>query len=352
MTFERVAVGATVVLMVGCLLLTVLLVMTRVLRDRAERRRQEVKSSVWGVVLVLGSGEDDELDEAHAVLLAATPAQRKAVESDAFALLPKLRGASRRHLSEVLQAWGALDRARHSTTSRSAVRRCRGYYRLGVLAEPSRSDQVVGGLSDRDFIARRTAMLALGAFPDPEVVGPMVEATVEDLRLHGDFLASIDRIGAVAAPALREQLEIAIAAGDEGARRGQLVAEALGLVGAIEAVEALERAMVSATDEFRIACIKALGAIGMPGSIIALGDAVDHANADVRRAAAQALGLIGAGHAVELLASALEDDNVEVARAAANSLHRCGTPGRQALRWSTAPVALEARALNSLGATV
>lgn len=350
MNVERVALVSALVLLAACLIATALLVLTRVLKDRSERRRQHVRSSVWRVVLTLGSGEGQELEDAYAALLDATPAQRKAVESDAFALLPKLRGESRQRLSEVLLAWGGLQRATHSTTSRSVVRRCRGYYRLGVLAEPGRRDQVLRGLDDRDFIARRTAMLALGSFPHPKVVEKMLDATVGEPRLRGDFLASIDRIGLVAAPVLREHLSLALESGDEaGARRGQLAAEALGLVGAMDSVAALEEALPEALDEFRIACINALGSLGSPGSIIVLGDTLDHPNPDVRRAGAEGLGLIGAGHAVELLTHALDDDNVEVARAAANALHRCGRPGRWVLRGSPAPVAREVLALAGLG---
>jgi HEAT repeats len=350
MNLERVGLVSTLVLVAACLVAILLLVLARVLKDRAELRRQHVRSSVWRVVLTLGSGEGEEIDEAYTALLDASPAQRKAVESDAFALLPKLRGDSRQRLSEVLLAWGGLQRASHSTTSRSVVRRCRGYYRLGVLAEPGRRDQVLRGLEDRDFIARRTAMLALGSFPDPKVVQKMLDATVAEPRIRGDFLASIDRIGLVAAPVLREHLAGALEREDEsGARRGQLAAEALGLVGAINSVSALEAALPLAPDEFKIACINALGSLGSPGSIIVLGDTLDHPNPDVRRAGAQGLGLIGAGHAVELLATALDDDNVEVARAAANALHRCGRPGRWVLRESPAPVAREVLALTSLG---
>ena len=43
--------------------------------------------------------------------------------------------------------------------------------------------------------------------------------------------------------------------------------------------------------------------------------------------------------------------NVEVARAAAQSLQRCGPVGMEVLRQSPAPVAREALALASLGAT-
>lgn len=350
MSVAHLAYLTAIVLGVGCALTVGALVLTRVVRDRAEERRLRVRSSIWRVVLTLSSAEGDELDQAYSQLLAATPAQRAAVEADAFSLLPKLRGEAAQRLREVLRSWGTVDNAAHSTTSRSAVRRCRGYYRLGVLAEPGRRDQVLTGLHDRDFIGRRTAMLALGSFPDPVAVTRMVEATVEEPRLRGDFLASIDRIGSVAVPVLRGHLELAQSKGDAGERRGQLAAEALGLVGAIEAVRSLELAMKDAPDEFRIACINALGTLGSPTSIVGLGDALDHQNPDVRRAAAQALGLVGAGHAVDLLSAAIDDEDVEVARAAAQALHRCGSAGQVVLRNSPTPVAHEVLALASLGA--
>lgn len=349
MNLERVALISALGLVLACLVATALLVLARILKDRAERRRQHVRSSVWRVVLTLGSGEGQEIDDAYATLLAADPEQRKSVESDAFALLPKLRGESRQRLSEVLVAWNALERARHSTNSRSAVRRCRGYYRLGVLAEPGRRHQVLRGLDDRDFVARRTAMLALGSFPHTTVVSKMLEAAAAEPRLRSDFLASVDRIGLVAAPVLRDQLDPAAKGPTEaGARRAQLAAEALGLVGAIESVGDLELALGSGPDELQIACVNALGSLGSPGSIVVLGDALDHANPDVRRAAARSIGLIGASHAVELLEGALEDDSVEVARAAANALHRCGRTGQRVLRFSEVPVAREVVALAAL----
>ena len=70
MTFERVALVASVVLLAGCVLVTTLLVLTRLLRDRAERRRLHVKSSVWGVVLTLRSGEADSVFVTLLALLA------------------------------------------------------------------------------------------------------------------------------------------------------------------------------------------------------------------------------------------------------------------------------------------
>lgn len=338
---------------VACVLVVVALVAVRVVKDRAERRRLSLRAPVWRVVLTLSGGEDDEIDEAYQRLLDTTVAEREAVENDAFALLPKLRGDARERLRQVLRAWGTIGNARHSTVSRSAVRRCRGYYRLGVLAEPGRHEEVAAGLDDRDFIARRTSMLALGSFPDVAVVARMLEAAVGEPRLRRDFLASIDRIGQVAVPVLMAELERARAEARtyplRSERRGLLAAEALGLVGAVQSVRVIEESLRGAPEEMQIACINALGELGSPTSVPALAAAVTHRSPDVRRVAAQSLGLVGGRDAVLALGDVLDDANIEVARAAANGLQRCGPAGQAVLHDSPAPVAREVLALAALG---
>lgn len=355
MTLGQFAYSAALVLGAGCALIIAALALVRVLKDRAERRRLTVRAPVWRVVMALSSGEGEELDNAYARLLATSPAERQAVVNDAFSLVPKLRGEARQRLREVLRAWGTTSGARSSTRSRSAVRRARGYYRLGVLAEPGRRELVLAGLQDRDFIARRTAMLALGSFTSPEVVRGMLDAAVEEPQLRRDFLASVFRIGRAAVPTLREQLAVAldetVVRPEEGGRRGQLAAEALGLVGAFDAVGALEAAVPGAPDEMQIACINALGQLGSPTSVHVLTGAVLHDSPDVRRVAAQSLGLVGGRAAVTPLSTALHDTSVEVARAAANALRRCGAPGQTLLDDSSAPVAREVLALAALGSS-
>ena len=351
MTLARFAYAAAVVLALACVLVIVLLVLVRVLKDRSEQRRLKMRAPVWRTVMTLSSGEDEELEEAYARLLQTTAAERRAVLSDAFSLLPKLRGEARQRMREVLRAWNASSGSRNHTTSRSAVRRTRGYYRLGVLAQPGRVGLILAGLRDHDFIARRTAMLALGSFPTPDVVAAMLTAAVEEPRLRRDFLASIVRIGRPAVPVLREQLAASLDQDGTDARRGQLTAEALGLVGGIDDVVALEEVLGVAPRQMQIACINALGQLGSPTSVHVLSSAVLHDSPVVRRVAAQALGLVGGNSAVTPLSTALHDTSVEVARAAADALYRCGAGGKSVLDESTAPVAREVLALAALGSS-
>lgn len=352
MTLAFLGYFAAGILAVGCVAVAVLLVLIRVLKDRRERRRLHLRGPVWRQVMTLSTGEASEVEAALALLLAAGPDDRAAVEDDAFALVPKLRGSARERLRDVLRAWGSLDDAVAQANSRSAVRRCRGVYRLGVLRYPHTRDTVLTALDDRDFAVRRTAMLALGAFHEVEVVEQLLRRASLEAHLRRDFLSSVDRIGSVAVPVLRAGLLESAGQTPGGDRRGNLAASALGLVGAIQAVPELEAALERGDVELKIACIHALGELGASSSVRALTQPLAHDDPDVRRAAARSLGLIGGGSAVPALVRVLrEDGNVEVARAAANALHRCGAAGREAVESSEVPVAREVVALAALGSS-
>ncbi|GAB3786531.1 HEAT repeat domain-containing protein [Nocardioides ungokensis] len=349
MTLAHLGYVAALVLLTACLVVVGCLVVVRYVADTRERRRVLVRVPVWRDVMMLSTGEPDEVGDAYDRLLSARPSERAAVEDDAFGLVPKLRGTARERLRQVLRTWGAVEEATRLTRSRSSVRRCRGLYRLGVLAERAGRDHVIAGLDDRDFSVRRTAMLALGAFPEPVVVDALLRQASREPRLRADFLSSVDRIGAPAVPVLRRGLTQSLAVTPGGDRRGFLAAEALGLVGAVTAVSSLEAALEQSSIELKLACIHALGQLGASSSVVALAGPLGHADPEVRRAAADSLGLIGGSWAVPALATVLHDDNVEVARAAANALHRCGPSGRDVLSSSTAPVAREVTALAALG---
>ena len=348
MTLERLASHAAWILGAGCVAVVVLLVAVRYVKDRSETRRQARRGPIWRQVMMLTTGDADEADRAQAELLWISAADRAVVEADAFALVPKLRGASRARLQDVLRAWGSAERAVRWAKSSSAVRRCRGIYRLGVLAEGRRRYAVLAGLDDRDFGVRRTAMLALGSFPDDVVVQNLLRRAALEPRLRQEFLTSIDRIGGPAVRVLRAGLTQSLAETGGTNRSGYLAAEALGLVGAFQAVPELEGALVGSSEELALACINALGDLGAPTSVAALSRTLLHERPLVRQAAATSLGLLGDEAAVPALVLLLDDPNVEVARAAANALGRCSRAGQVALGRSVAPVAREVRSLAAL----
>jgi HEAT repeat protein len=333
----------------GCGALVLLLVLVRVARERAQRRRARLRGPVWRQVMVLVTGEEDEARDAARALADVDRLSRSAVVDDMFALVPKVRGAARERLRAVLQGWGLIEESRALARSRSVVRRCRGIHRLGVLADPGSTDVVVAGLGDRAFSVRRTALLAVGGFADTAVVVPALDLAVEEPRLRRDFLAAMARVGAGAVPVLRAELSRALAEGPEEQRRGYFAAEALGLVGAVAAVPTLEAALRVAGDDLRVACIEALGELGLPSSAGVVARELTHSDELVRRTAARALGRIGSPTVLVELTAAVEDPEVEVARAAAQALQQLGEPGMDGLRRSRAPVARETLALAALG---
>jgi HEAT repeat protein len=333
----------------------------RVVSDRVERRRLAVRTPVWRLVLTMTTGEDEEVTEAQAALERLDRAAVQVVEPDAFGLLPKLRGEAQQRLRHLLRHWGSAVRAEALVGSWSAVRRCRGLYRLGMLADPATLPLVAARLRDRDFAVRRVAVQALGSIGDPSVIPAMVDLVVREPALRRDLLAAVDRIGLASGAMLEAELVGALeggalasaaAGGDLARRRAQLAAEGLGLVDATSAAPTLVRSY-RALDHvpLAVACLDALGRLGAPAGLPALQDALGHPAAEVRRSAATALGLVGGPGSVESLVPILEDPVVEVARAAAQALRRGGDPGLEVLRRSAAPVARETVALSELTAT-
>ncbi|MGI8523992.1 MAG: HEAT repeat domain-containing protein [Nocardioides sp.] len=354
MTVRTIAYVAALVMVLACLVTVILLVLIRVLRDRSEQRRRTVRAPVWREVMQLSTGEGEEVDLAQRRLASASATERAAVLGDAFALVPKLRGDARERLRDVLRSRGSMDQALALAHSRSHVRRCRGLYRLGILCDPAGRGSVLDALNDRDFAVRRSAMLAGAAFPDEETTSLLLQAAARDPQLRREFLGSVDRIGTPAIGVLTRALtetdrETEHETDAEHDRAGYLAAAALGLVGAVQAIPALEAALLRGSDVRRVACIYALGELGAASSVGVLSEAVQQGSPNVRIAAAHGLGLIGSDAAVPALAECLSAEDVEVARAAANALKRCGATGRDLLRESEAPVAREVVALATLG---
>lgn len=342
-----------------CLLAVLALVVLRVVRVRRERRREGARTPIWRGVMLVATAEDDEVLDVQQHLEALDRRAVATVEQDVFALLPKLRGAGAERVRALLKVWGSEDRAVRMAGSRSAVRRCRGLYRLGVLGDPASVPVVQRGLTDRDHVVRRTALQAAGSFADDALVRAAVLLVAGEPPLRRDLLASLDRTGLPTATVLRELLAEALPQASEGAggvppdaaalRRATLCAEGLGLVddGSSAAVlmAVLER---PAPPVLLGACADALGRLGVPGALPALAGLRDHPAEDVRRRAAAALGLVGGPSAVEPLTALLRDPQVEVARTAAEALRRCGMPGVLVLRSSATPVAREVLRLAAL----
>ncbi|SDT14100.1 HEAT repeat-containing protein [Nocardioides scoriae] len=344
--FLRLSWWLLVVFVVLAVVVFVLLVVIRAVRDVVADRRTRAADLTRLQIFDLVMGEAEESGAAAQQLGALRGREQDRVERQIFEMLPKLKGDSRDQLVQLLLAQGAEAHALAQVASRSAVRRCRGAFALGMLGLRVHLDRVVALLDDPSFLVRRVAVRALGNMGDPRAVRPLLVLGERDTRLTRDLTYALDRLGPEAAPELRAVLAQELRSGEH--LHLDPAAAVLGLIGDREAVEVLTEGLVSANPSFAGACAEALGRIGAPESIPALVEALLDPRPNVRAGAAHALGSIGSSVAVDSLADVVDEQEPQVSRQAARALLELGPGGRAMLEASSSPYAVEALALDAI----
>lgn len=339
-------------------LLVVVLVLARLTGAARARHREQQRHELRVLLLTALLGDPPECDVAVAELKSRSGRYWERVEEAAFALLPKIKGHSRAALVALLTDRGAADRATARARSRSMVRRARGAYQLGALGQKGSLPVLLHLLEDRHFLVRRGAVRALGGLHSPEAVRPLLDAVVADHALARDVVAAIARTGAAASPALREMIDEVLVPGHRppaptpGAppvRRAAIAATGLGMVGDMAATSLLVRALGDREHPgLAEAAADALGRLGAPEAVKPLLDALDGSEPELRLAVARALGSISDRSAATGLAAALDGAGHDDARAVADALLRLGPPGMRALEASDSPYAVEALAVHAL----
>ena len=350
----------TLVVAFGCcaVLLVVVLLLARLTGAARARHREEQRHALRVLLLSALLGEPPESDTAAAELKCRTGRSWQRVEEAAFALLPKIKGHSHAALVTLLTDRGAAVRATARARSWSMVRRARGAYQLGALARSESLPVLLDLLCDRHFLVRRGAVRALGALRSPEAVRPLLDAVVADDALARDVVAAIARIGTPASAALREMVQEVLvprhqpptpAPGAPPVRRAAVAATGLGMVGDVGASSLLVRALRDRSHPgLAEAAADALGQLGAPDAVRPLLDAVAESRPTLRLAAARALGSISDRSAAAGLATAIEGSSHDDARAIAAALLRLGRDGLAALESSESPYAAEALAVHGL----
>ncbi|KQT93910.1 hypothetical protein ASG49_02885 [Marmoricola sp. Leaf446] len=338
------------VLLVGfavlSVVLLVVLVVVRALRDLFARRRARAADEVRAHIFEVVMGEDDDAARGRAALAAARGRAADRVEQQVFEMLPKLRGESRAELVGLLMARGAEQRALALVGSRSSVRRCRGAFQLGMLGLTQHVPRLVRLLRDRHFLVRRVTVRALGAMGDPRAVRPLLLLGEHDPRLTRDLVFALDRLGPDAAPELRSVLLEEMTHGDH--LHLDPAAVVLGLLADRPSVDVLAQGLGSPNPSFAGACAEALGRIGAPEAIPALTEALLDLRPNVRAGAAHALGSIGSSVAAASLLDVVDEEEPQVSRQAAQALIELGPGGRRMLATSSSPYAVEAMALEAI----
>ena len=117
------------------LLLGVGLFVLRLGREVHERRATVQQRALRQVLLTALMGDPDEAGRARSDLRSRTGSRWTAVENQAFAMIPKVKGDSRDALVTLLLSRGAAAHSGELARSRSQVRRARAAYRLGALGQ-------------------------------------------------------------------------------------------------------------------------------------------------------------------------------------------------------------------------
>jgi HEAT repeat protein len=322
-----IAVMVNVLLIVGLALGAALI---KLWRKNRERRREHELTALRPVLLqYLASWEDGDARDLADTLIAhrSTSATFEELVSG---LLPKLRGADRSVLVDILRRRGTIEQACRDTRYRTSLRRALSAELLGSAGAIEGIPFVVRLLDDRNPQVRLAAVRGLGRIGTSESATALI--THLDRKDPGiapqPVTMALLRMGKEAIGPLRAALDAQRA----GVRT--MAAEALGVLEVLPAAGALERILRTDPElRVRLGAAHALGRLGLPGSVPVLIQTLktEH-SADILDAACTSLGQIGSADALPALEWAIGHDSPIVRVAAANAMVQVPLEGIVRLR--------------------
>jgi hypothetical protein len=321
-----VLVPALVAASAGILVLLMIVVAQRLVRNLTAWRRARLRQRYLPVVQVATGGEGRERDEAIDTLRRATGRHRAVVADTLLEPLRVVQGAAVDRAREVASALGLLDTWRGGLVRGSWSSRSRAALALGLVRDREAVPALVRVLDDPHDEIRAAAVDALGSIGDVAAVQALLARLGEQSRhQQARLVEALRRIG----PAVTESV---VTLGVEAPAERRMIAEILAMVGGSGARVTLMEWTGDADALVRAASWRAIGMIGMDEraayhALRALGDP----DPRVRAQAAQALGRTGRIDFVPYLQSHL-DDEWEVAAQGARALARLGDQGRDALQ--------------------
>jgi len=318
-------------------------------RDRGGARSSALLAPYRHALIAMASGEDEE-GQARGVLFAVSAPTWDRLRPSVVAFLPKVRGAPADDLGELLRSHGEIEAAKRMLISRSAVRRARAAYLLGLVRDPDSAALVLPLLGDPDEDVRLVAARALGAIGEPSAARGVLHA----LRTqHGQIglpawvaAEALLSMGVQIAPAL----QIGLASEDPAVRNVCAVVAGLGTFASV----APQLRILLATDsegDVRASAAVALGRVGGAEDVVALARHTDASETAVlRRTCATALGDLGQRESLDTLVGLLGDGDCRLAALAADSLVRIGSEGIARLQEAAAATRPGPSARAALGA--
>ena len=269
----------------------------------------------------------DEGDLDLATVETLSGAQQRALESQARALLPSLRGEDRDTLGRLLDRLGTVDAARRRAHSKRAVVRAEAGQFLGESGTPEAVSDLIQLLTDPDPKVRWSAARGLGRLGDARAVPVLLGS------LEGDRAVPVD----VVADAVFEIRDCPVTLLREGVHSPSVPSRALTveLLGRFQALAAADDVIEllghDPSVEVRARAARALGRMGSPRATPALLSSVDHGPVAMRAQAVWALGEIGAPEAVPVLRATVMGPSRHMGELAADALVAMGPPGIDAL---------------------
>lgn len=268
-------------------MMTLSIVATKMARIVGQRRNARLVAEVRPAVLAAIDEDGASLD--------LTGRRTKVAEAIAISLLPKLRGADRDALTEMLDASGVIHHAIGGLGSRSAARRQRSAELLGNAGFAAAEHELVRLLDDRDADVRIVAARALGRLGRQSSVDELFRALSERRVPANTASMAVLRIGAIGAPSIVSASQSAVPLVRSTA------VELAGSLGLMEARSAIELLLDDDDPTVRTSAAKALGRLSMPSSAAPLIDRLSRAlelpvhrsDDDFLVALVEALGRIG-----------------------------------------------------------
>ncbi len=245
-------------------------------------------------------------------------------------LLPKLRGADRSVLVDILRRRGTVTKACEDTSSWRTVRRYQAVELLGSAGVLEGTPFVAKLLDDSNGDVRLAAVRALGRIGGLEAATSLLEHLDRDdskIPPHPVTMALL-RIGAEAT----EPLLVALTAERVNVRT--IAAEVLGILGIFSAVPYLEhRLSTDLNASVRVGAAHAVGRLGMPTSIPVLQQTMAREqDVEVLAAACTALGRIADPSTIPALERAVGHSSPTVRIPAALAMLLMGSAGIARLR--------------------
>ena len=265
----------------------------------------------------------DEGDLAPSTIERLSPAEQRALESQAKALLPNLRGEDRETLGRVLDRLGAVEAARRQTQSKRAEARAEAGEFLGQSGSTEAVRDLLRLLEDPDPKVRWSAARGLGRLGHPSAVSPLL-ASLEGTRvIPVDVVAdAIFEIRECPLPVLRQGLE------SPSVPTRTVAVELLGRFQALSAAEdIIDLLHNDPSVEVRARAARSLGRMGSPKAMQPLLSCVESGPVAMRAQAIWALGEIGAPEALPVLRATLLGPSHHMSELAADALAAMGPPG-------------------------